>query len=97
MLVEDAAPPGPLLDAAAPLPLVPPLLLVADPPVPALELDDLLGAGTTTVSLVVVEDDLLAPPPLGTTIVSFFSSHAAAAKAPTSNSTKTRIFMGFLR
>ena len=64
----------------------------AEPPEP-------LGAGTTTVSLVVVvvEDDLLAPPPLGTTTVVSFFSHAATAKAPIINSTKTRIFMGFLR
>ena len=83
LLVEEAAPPGPL-EAADP-PEEPPLLLdVAPPPVPDVlpELGAGLGAGVV-VELELDEEDLSGLLlPGATTVVSFFSVHAVNANAP---------------
>jgi hypothetical protein len=87
LLVDEAAPPGPL-EAAEPPP-DPPLLEAAPPPLPDVlpELGAELGAGTTVVVLELEEDDLPAPllllPAGGVTmVVSRFSSHPVSANAP---------------
>jgi hypothetical protein len=85
LLDEEAAPPGPLDEAAPPLPPLPPLLLeaappplplplIAPPPEPELELDD---------------DDLpVPPPPPGVTTVSL-RSQAVSVNAPNNAANNT--------
>jgi len=83
LLVDDAAPPGPLDDAAPPPD--PPLLLDAAPPPLPDVLPELGGAGATVVVLELDEEDfpgLLLPAGGTMTVVSFFSSHPVNANAP---------------
>ena len=94
LLVDEAAPPGPL-EAADP-PLGPPLLLeAAPPPLPEVlpELGAELGAGAVVVLLELDEDDLPALLLPGVmTVVSFFSSHAVNANAPRMTNTQALVF-----
>jgi hypothetical protein len=96
LLVDEAAPPGPL-EAADP-PEEPPLLLDAAPPPDVLpELGAGLGAGVVTVVVVLELDDdalpgLLLPAGGTTTVVSFFSSHPVNANAPRMTNTQALVF-----
>ena len=94
LLVDEAAPPGPL-EVADP-PLDPPLLLeAAPPPLPEVlpELGAELGAGAVVVLLELDDDDLPALPPPGVmTVVSFFCSHALRANAPRMTNTQALVF-----
>ena len=83
LLVEEAAPPDPLLDEAAPP--VPPLLLEAAPP----PLGPLI-APLPEPELELDEDDLLLPAvPPGVTTVSLFCSQADNANAPNNAANNT--------
>ena len=99
MLVDEAAPPGPLEAADPPLD-PPPLLEAAPPPLPEVlpELGAELGAGAVVVLLELDEDDLPALLLPGVmTVVSFFCSHAVSANAPRKTNTQALVFgyMGF--
>jgi hypothetical protein len=86
LLVDEAAPPGPL-EAAEP----PVLLEAAPPPLP--EVLPELGAGVV-VELELDDEDLpgLLLLPGATTVVSFFSSHPVNANAPRMTNTQALVF-----